>query len=221
MWALRDGLASRAVRSKPHSDNLKRCDLGRNIGVELWEAALKGLVFTTFYHFCEEHFGPDMLEDVIEDANLPHGGAYTSVGTYPFEEMVALLTALVKRSGRPMPLLMEQFGEHCFGRWVSKFPDLFADRDLFDVLASIDDFHESEVRKLYPDAELPSFKVTGRGPDHLLLDYHSCKPLADLAVGVIRGAAAHLRSPVVVTYHQAAGAVRFRVERVGARRLAA
>lgn len=182
---------------------------------------MKGLVFTTFYDFCERRFGADFLDDVIDDANLPHVGAYTSVGTYPFDEMVALITAAVKRSQSTMPVILEQFGDHCFNAWVSKFPSLFANRDLFDVLADIDEFHESEVRKLYPDAELPSFSVVGRTADCVFLDYRSCKPLADLAVGVIRGAGKHLGQPVDVSYHQVGEAVRFRVERAGSARLAA
>ena len=182
---------------------------------------MKGLVFTTFYDFCETRYGTDMLDDVIDDAALPHGGAFTSVGTYPFEEMVALITAMTKHSGVGMPALLEQFGEHCFACWVQKFPALFADRDLFDVLADIDHFHESEVRRLYPDAELPSFTVVARSRDHLEIDYHSCKPLADLAVGVIRGAGAHMNSPVVIAYRKMSGHVRFRIERAAARRLAA
>ena len=182
---------------------------------------MKGLVFTTFFDFCDDRFGADMLDDVIEDARLPHGGAYTSVGTYPFDEMVALITALVQRAGSTMPTMLEQFGAFCFQCWVKKFPAMFAGRDLFDVLANIDSFHESEVRKLYPDAELPSFQVVARGTDHVLLHYRSCKPLADLALGVIRGAAEHLRSPVHVSHCKVGNDVRFRVERIDARRLAA
>jgi hypothetical protein len=182
---------------------------------------VKGLVFTTFYDFVEARFGADMLEDVIDDAGLPLGGAYTSVGTYPFDEMVALMTAGVKRSGQSMPELMEQFGEFCFAAWVQKFPALFADRDLFDVLSNIDHFHEHEVRKLYPDAELPSFAVVGRSADQVLLDYRSCKPLADLAVGVMRGAARHLNASVEVSYQLVGDCVRFRVQRTAARPMAA
>jgi hypothetical protein len=135
--------------------------------------------------------------------------------------MVALITALVSRSGLKMPTLLEQFGEFCFGRWVHKFPELFKNRDLFDVLANINDFHESEVRKLYPDAELPSFEVVGRGADQLVLDYRSCKPLADLAVGVIRGAGKHLKSPVTIRYQAHGDATRFTVDRSAAEQLAA
>ena len=52
---------------------------------------MKGLVFTTFYAHVEERYGVDILEDIIEDADLPNKGAFTSVGTYPFEDMVALV----------------------------------------------------------------------------------------------------------------------------------
>lgn len=182
---------------------------------------MKGLVFTTFYEFCEHQFGAEMLDDVIDDAALPHGGAYTSVGTYPFEEMVAVISALVKRSGLAMKIILEQFGQFCFACWVTKFPELFTNRDLFDVLASIDDFHESEVRKLYPDAELPSFRMIERSAHHVIMDYRSCKPLADLAVGVVRGAGEHLKTPVSVSYDAKGASILFRVERIAAQRLAA
>ena len=179
---------------------------------------MKGLVFTTFYDFIETNFGPDRLDQVIAKSAVPNHGAYTSVGTYPFDEMVALVTAAVQLSGQTMPQLMEQFGEHCFVSWVSYLPAAFQDKDLFDVLASIDDFHETEVRTLYPDAELPSFKVAGRTERHLTLDYHSCKPLADLAVGVIRGASKHMRNPVDISHAPATGPggafVRFQISRV-------
>lgn len=182
---------------------------------------MKGLVFTTFYDFCEEKVGADALDEIIEAADLPHAGGYTSVGTYPFQEMVALITAYVARCGQSMPFVMEQFGEFCFASWVKKFPHLFAERDLFDVLAGIDTFHESEVRKLYPDAELPSFKVVHRSANKLVLDYRSCKPLADLAVGVIRQAGRHLSCPVEISYAPAAGGIQFRVERAGSSLMAA
>ena len=149
-------------------------------------------MFTTFYDFCETCHGADVLDDVIEAADLAHGGAYTSVGTYPFSEMVSLITALVKISGRPLNVTLEEFGIHCFAKWVQNWPAQFDGKKLFDVLAGIDDFHEKEVRKLYPDAELPSFRVESRTVTQLVLGYRSCKPLVDLAVGVIKGAASHL-----------------------------
>ncbi len=161
---------------------------------------MKGLVFTTFYAHCEDRFGADMLDDIIDDADLPNKGAYTSVGTYPFEEMVALITALVRRTGQPLAKVLQDFGRFCFGKWVNYIPAAFEHRSLFDILADVGNFHEVEVRKLYPDAELPSFTVEERDERRLVLRYVSCKPLADLAAGVIKGAADHLGECVEVSH---------------------
>jgi hypothetical protein len=178
---------------------------------------MKGLVFTTFFNFCEVRYGADLVDDAITLAKLPHDGAYTSVGTYPFQEMVALVTAVTQLTGSSMPAVLESFGEHCFGSWVKKFPAAFHRRDIFDVLADIDTFHETEVKKLYPDAELPSFQVVSRTADRLVMRYRSCKPLADLAVGVIRGAALYMNAPVGIAYRVSGEAIDFEVRRVAVR----
>lgn len=179
---------------------------------------MKGLVFTTFYAHCESKYGVDLLDDIIEDADLPNRGAYTSVGTYPFEEIVALITALVRRTGTTLPAALEEFGQFCFNQWVNYVPSHFENKTIFDILAGIDDFHEYEVRKLYPDAELPSFQVQSRTATQLVLHYYSCKPLADLAVGVIKGASKHLGEVVQVRHRPVAdpkGAyVRFEIDRL-------
>lgn len=161
---------------------------------------MKGLVFTTFYAHCEATYGADLLDDIIDDAALPGDGAYTSVGTYPFDQMVALVTALARRTGKSLPAVLEEFGESCFARWVSYVPAHFEDKTLFDILANVDNFHETEIRKLYPDAELPSFKVESREGKTLVMGYYSCKPLADLAAGVIKGAAAHLGEEISIRH---------------------
>jgi hypothetical protein len=167
---------------------------------------MKGLVFTEFFKHVEALHGADLLDDVIEAAGLPHDGAYASTGSYPFGEMVALVTALTAATGAPLPAVLEAFGTHCFGSWVNYAPGFFGpDRQLFDILEGIDEFHETEVRKLYPDAELPSFLKEFRGEDTLVMGYYSCKPLAALATGVIRGAAAHLGRQVSIRCEPAQG----------------
>jgi Haem-NO-binding len=181
-------------------------------------SGMKGVVFTTFYTHCEDRFGVEMLDDIIQDADLPNKGAYTSVGSYPFQEMVALITALVRRTGQSMPTILDDFGHTCFAKWVSYVPSHFENKSLFDILEGVDHFHETEVRKLYPDAELPSFKVESRDERTLVLGYFSCKPLADLAAGVIRGAADHLGEKITIKHRPVVdgmGAhVRFEVRRI-------
>jgi len=117
-----------------------------------------------------------------------------------------------------MPSILEDFGHACFAKWVTYVPAHFENKSLFDILEGVDQFHETEVRKLYPDAELPSFKVERRNEQMLVLRYFSCKPLADLAAGVIKGAADHLGETVAVKHRPVTDAVepyvRFEVTRL-------
>lgn len=160
---------------------------------------MKGLVFTEFFLHVEQTRGADMVDAVIDAAGISHDGHYTSGGTYPFDDMVALVSGLCRVAGEPMPAVLNAFGRHCFARWVNYAPQYFAGRHLFDILSHIDEFHETEVRKLYPDAELPSFVPEDRGARAMTIGYYSCKPLADLACGVIEGAATWLGERVTTS----------------------
>ncbi|MBO1081230.1 heme NO-binding domain-containing protein [Roseomonas haemaphysalidis] len=167
---------------------------------------MKGRVFTELFDHVEKRYGIDMVDDIVDAAQLPHDGVYASTGSYPFQEMVSLVKALSATTGRSLPEILEPFGTHCFESWVSDAPHYFSrDRSLFDILEGIDAFHEVEVRKLYPDAELPSFQPEARSASSLTLGYHSCKPLAPLALGVIRGAATHLGQEVALSIEPATG----------------
>ena len=70
---------------------------------------MKGIAFTEFLKMVSQRHGDDLVDDLIEDAQLPHGGAYTSVGTYPHSEMVALVLAMSQRTGLSFNQLLEAF----------------------------------------------------------------------------------------------------------------
>lgn len=160
---------------------------------------MKGIVFTEFLDYVGEAFGTDVVDDILEDAALVHGGAYTAVGTYPYAEMGALVGALATRVGIPVPVLLERFGSALCRRFAVQFPEFFpAGIGLFGFLASVDNHIHVEVHKLYPDAELPTFALTARGPDAVDFDYDSCRPLEALAEGMIRAASEHFSEPVVI-----------------------
>ena len=55
---------------------------------------MKGIVFKEFIDMVEATFGEEMLDTVIENSDLPSGGVYTSVGTYPHTELVAMVVTL-------------------------------------------------------------------------------------------------------------------------------
>lgn len=158
---------------------------------------MKGIVFTEFFSMVERKFSEDMVDDIIDDSNLPSGGAYTAVGTYSHEEMVALVVALSKRTQIEINDLLLSFGRHLFGQFVKGYPAFFDGvTDVFTLLASVDDVIHVEVRKLYPDATLPSFEVEYRDESRLVLRYRSPRHFEDLAQGLIEGAIDYFGKPV-------------------------
>ncbi len=182
------------------------------------EVAMKGVVFTEFLDFTAALHGPDMVDDIIDDARLPNDGAYTSVGTYPFTEMQRLVTALTVRSKQPLSDLMSAFGVHLCRRFAIRYPEFFhSQSNLFDFVESVDRHIHVEVHKLYPDAELPRFSTQARDASTLVIDYRGCRPLEALAGGMIKAAAAHYGEVVTVERTrlqiEVGDAVRFTVTR--------
>jgi hypothetical protein len=160
---------------------------------------MKGVVFTEFLDMASDRFGGELVEDVISSVAPESGGAYTAVGTYPHQEMVALLVELSRVTGIPVAELLHVFGRHLFGRFAVLFPDMVNARDgAFGMMRDLDGVIHVEVRKLYRDAELPSFEVISDTPRELTLVYRSTRHLADFAEGLIQGCVEHYGEPIVV-----------------------
>ena len=153
---------------------------------------MKGLVFTEFLDMVEQTFSADKVDDIIEASNLPSGGAYTAVGTYPHSEIVTLIQNLSKQTGVPVPALVKAFGHFLFGRFVVLYPTFFSSTpDIFDFLESIENYIHVEVHKLYPDAQLPTFETHREGTQKLIMIYRSPHPFATLAEGLLEGCLTH------------------------------
>jgi hypothetical protein len=160
---------------------------------------MKGVVFTEFMELVESRMGLEMLDRIITEAELPNDGAYTSVGTYDHAELVRLVSALSNATGLSVPALVHLFGEHLFQRFSVGYPALFADaRDAFDFLDRIDNVIHVEVRKLYPDAELPKLVCSQPAEGELVVLYSSPRGFGDLAEGLIQGCIKHFGAPIGV-----------------------
>jgi hypothetical protein len=153
-----------------------------------------GVVFTEFTDMVEQAFGPETLDEMITgvESRLESGGAYTAVGTYHHNEMVLLVSQLAKQTGRDIDELVELFGQHLFGRFVERYPVFFEGVDNgLDFLETVEGHIHSEVLKLYPAAQLPTFICERKAPDRLVMDYHSTRPFATLCRGLIKGCGQH------------------------------
>ena len=161
---------------------------------------MKGLIFTEFMEMIEKNWGMDMVDDLIDDVDPKSGAAYTSVGTYDYEELVAYVGALSKRTTIAIPQLIHSFGIYLAASFANKFPDFFNNEEsTFGVLKKVDNHIHIEVRKLYPDAELPKFSYEEYSDKTLKLYYESSRGLADLAHGLIEGCAGYFNENITVS----------------------
>ena len=164
---------------------------------------MKGIVFSEFFELVENRFGYDMVDTIIENANLPHNGIYVSGGTYPHGEMVSLVVALSNESKIPVPKLLEVYGEYLFGRLMSLYPALAADKNNpIEFMAGIDNYIHVEVRKLYPDAELPKFETIECNDNSIVLDYISERGMQDFGVGLMKGCGAFFKTALDIRYEK-------------------
>ena len=149
---------------------------------------MKGVVFTEFYEFVEEAFSPLFLQEIINASNLKSEGVYTATGTYPFCEMGALVTQVAAKSGEDVPKLLKGFGHHLFCYFSKSSPQHFEGIDnSFDFLNHVESHIHKDVRKLYPDAELPRFDCLEHSERRYVMIYKSARGLGDLCEGLIEG----------------------------------
>lgn len=148
----------------------------------------------------EQRFGYELVDHLLTDSHLPSGGIYTAVGTYNHAEMVTLVQSLSEQTHIPVPDLLRAYGQYMFVTFTRSYRHFIDHVDTaFSLLSSIQHHIHVEVRKLYPDAELPHFTVHQPAPNHLVMLYDSERKLSAFAHGLIEGCLSHFGEQASVT----------------------
>ena len=145
---------------------------------------MKGIVFTEFLDLVEERFGLEMVDAIISQSKLESKGVYTSIGTYSFSELLQLLQNLKIQTGISIDNLLLIYGEHFFSVIETNYKDLLSSyNDPIEMLASIENHIHVEVRKIYNDAELPTFIIKEKTKKTLILIYKSSRSMHHFGLG--------------------------------------
>ncbi|WP_298766400.1 heme NO-binding domain-containing protein [uncultured Polaribacter sp.] len=156
---------------------------------------MKGIIFTEFLDLVEDKFGLETVDEIIENSNLPSEGVYTSIGTYSFSEMLQLLQNLSKKTAISIDNLLLVYAEHFFSVIENSYPGLLANyKDPIEMISSIEDHIHVEVRKIYPDAELPTFIVEEKTTNSLTLIYKSSRAMHHFGLGLMNKTFEHFNA---------------------------
>lgn len=179
---------------------------------------MKGIVFTELMEMMEEEFGYEVVDKVIEQSELENDGAYTAVGTYPFDELVKIVVQAGEVTQTELPVLLNGFGHHLFKTFVRQYPSMIGvAKNGFEFLSFVDGHIHVEVRKLYPDAELPHFTTEMIEENKMEMIYTSSRKLSDLAEGLIEASMEHFKMNVNIekeVMDETGTVVKFLIEKI-------
>lgn len=150
---------------------------------------MKGFIFSEFLELVEESYGYSFADEMI--TNTSSEGVYTSISTYPVEELVEMVVYVSEKNNVPVPDLLVTFGHFLFPRFVKSFPAFFSEgQSMIDFLHDLHDIIHVEVRKLYPGAKTPVIGMKEQDGGFVLY-YESPRKLAWFAKGMLEASQEH------------------------------
>ena len=160
---------------------------------------MKGILFTEFLELVEDRFGLEIIDRIINSSNLESNGIYTAIGTYEFSEMLQLLHFLSEKVGISIDDLLLVYAEHFFDVLKQSYPGLMATyKDPIEMLSTIENHIHTEVRKIYPDAELPTFEVVTKTNTSLIMIYKSSRAMHHFGLGLMNKTFEHFNATATI-----------------------
>jgi len=150
---------------------------------------MKGVIFTLLEEVVSKNFNADTWDALIEASGV--SGVYTSLGNYPDEEIEALVAAAGTALSLDRNAVLQWFGQKAIPILADLYPAFFTEApDARAFVEGVNHIIHAEVRKLYPGALCPHFRMHADASGDLVMDYLSTRRMCALAQGFVEGAAA-------------------------------
>jgi hypothetical protein len=160
---------------------------------------VKGIIFNLLEEVVSQHHGDAVWDTLLDVTGL--SGSYTSLGSYPDEQMEQLVLAASNVLNLPSATVLRWFGQEAMPLLYIRYPVFFiAQKSLYPFILSVNTIIHPEVRKLYAGAHCPNFHFEDAPDGVILMKYSSRRKLCHLAHGFIEGAATHYGEAVDVAH---------------------
>ena len=160
---------------------------------------MQGSIFTVFSDMVIEKLGIETWNELLDTVKPSSEGIYTKGMYYDDAELMALVAELSVKTSINVPSLVRTFGGYLFIHLYNSIPANLSHIDnLKDFLLSIDSVIHKEVKRVYPQAYLPSFDCSETSDGDLVMFYHSKRKLCHLSEGLILSAAFHFDQKVLI-----------------------
>jgi hypothetical protein len=162
---------------------------------------VKGVVFNVLEEVVTREHGDGTWDRVLQTAGLE--GAYTSLGSYPDQDLADLVTAAAGLLDAGEDDVVRWFGRAAIPVFAASYPELFEPHDdTRSFVLTLNEIIHPEVRKLYPGADVPEFDFEPADSGGLVMIYRSPRRLCSFAEGLLSGAADHYGERVAIEHPQ-------------------
>ncbi len=104
-----------------------------------------------------------------------------------FLKCYSCLTHLSENTGISKDDLLLTYGEHFFDVLEVSYPELLNSyTDPMEMISSIENHIHVEVKKIYPDAELPTFEIVKKTSNSLIMIYKSSRAMHHFGLGLMK-----------------------------------
>jgi hypothetical protein len=160
------------------------------------EGPIKGIVFNLLEQLVARDFGEDTWDALLDASGLD--GVYTSLGSYPDEDLAKLVGAASDALSMPADDVVLWFGRNALPLFAERYPRLFEPHDSTQsFVLTLNSIIHPEVRKLYPGADVPEFDFEVR-EGVLVMGYRSPRKMCSFAEGLLLGAADHFEERLTI-----------------------
>jgi predicted hydrocarbon binding protein len=158
-----------------------------------------GVIFSELRKYVSQrHGGEETWRSLLRDAGLGRR-IYLPVGEYPDAEAVALVSAASAATGVPVRGVLEDFGEFIAPDLLKMYRSLVRPEwRTLDFLEKTEETIHRAVRLKDAAAAPPEIRCERTAADEAIIRYASARRMCGVAVGIIRGVAAHYGEPVQI-----------------------
>lgn len=166
------------------------------------EDLMHGSIFVMLRRFVESTHDHDTWVKLVGAAGVEYT-PYQMKEMYPTHEIFAIISSLAESKGQSVFDLMEQFGEFMVPDLMLVYSKYIQPEwRTYQMLLNTEETMHGAVRKEDSRANPPKLLVTKVGEKQLIIDYHSKRRMAGVAMGIIKGIARYFNEQDVVDVMQ-------------------
>jgi hypothetical protein len=158
-----------------------------------------GLIFFYIHKFADEASRGTTSWDALRSSVATSAKKYLPSDVYPDVDAVHLFQSIAQSAGRPLPKILEQFGEFLAPHLVKVAgTHIHPSWRTLDLIEHTESIIHDMIRSTNPGAAPPVLESVRQSPDELHLVYSSARRLCPLALGMMRGIAKHYGEEITI-----------------------